>query len=115
MLPLSRRAGVFKTGNIQIGPLFSSHPDGMILAGLAATDEAGVFFFDPAAFHMPGTEDRMFDNFMAFGGIIGVVKFDTGGNLVGSGYIKSGSRTFDHHLVGVLGKDRNRFIQDIVE
>jgi hypothetical protein len=108
------RTGVTAAGDIQVGSLFSPHPDGQILAGLAAADEMGVLPFDPTPGDMPGTIDRVIDDFMSTGGIMVVEEADAGDDLIAVGEIQGCAGTFDDDPVGVGGEIDQRSGQGAV-
>ncbi len=74
-------------GNVEIRAFFPPHPDGVVLAGLAAPDQVEVTLFDPTAGYMAGAEHRAPDNFESPGRIVGKEKFHAGHNLVSVGVI----------------------------
>lgn len=97
------RSRVSTAGNIEIGTFLAAHPDGQILAGLAATDKMGVFPFDPATGDMLGAIDRPGNYFVSAGRVVIIEEPDAGGDLVAVGKIERRPWAFDDDSIGIIG------------
>jgi len=98
------RLGVFTTGNIEIGAFFTAHSDSVILAGLTPADQVSIIAFYPAPFDMLGTINRAIDNLIPLSGIVVIVEFHSGDDVVGTRLVQCRSRAFDENLIRTVGE-----------
>ena len=106
--------GVFVGGNEKIGTLGPAHSDRIILTALAAAYFAVDLAFNSAAFGMCRRKDRLFDYLMSFGGVIFVVKFGAGNNIVGARLIErcSGAINKEIIVIAVAGAVAGKLITE---
>jgi hypothetical protein len=98
------RFDAFPAGDIQVRPFLTSHPDGIILAGLAAPDQMSILTFYPSPFDMPGTVNGMANDLISPGGIIIIDKSNASRNLIGIGQVQGSSGAFYQYFIGSFGK-----------